>query len=159
LNSRQTGEQNYDSAGRGASASLSAWTDRLVVNAGLSFTEADFLPIYASNNSRYYNAYATATLKLDVVPDLFVDINGYRSQYTDQSSHFASASWSSSGGLDFSKYLLPLTRGQRGAPTSMNFAGASLRALYRYQSGMDFAQPGHGPTGHFVGLSFRTALN
>ena len=161
LNSHRTGDQNYDSAGRGINASLSAWTDRLVISAGLSLTQSDYLPANASNVSRFVNAYASSTFKLDTVPDVFVDVAGWRSDYLDQSGRYEKTSWSSSIGLDLSKYLPLLSRGEHATPASSpNFSSASLRTMYRYQSGMDYFMPGQGsPTGHFFGLSFRTALN
>jgi hypothetical protein len=159
LDSRRLGDQNYDSAGRGASASLSSWTDRFVVSGGLSLTQTDFLPATARNQNRFLNAYATATVKLDELPDVFVDFTGYRYQYVDQYGHAGSTSWSSSFGLELSKYLGVLAREGKGAASTLNFAGASLRTLYRYQTGMDYVLPGQGgPRGHFIGLSFHTAL-
>ena len=119
------------------------------------------MPIDVSNVIRSDNAYASSTLKLDAVPDVFVEFVGSRFEYCDQYGRSVGRSWSSSAGLDLSKYLPLLSQGELGqlAP-SPHFRASSLRAMYRYQSGMDFVMPGHGgPTGHFVGLSFRTALD
>jgi hypothetical protein len=144
--------QSYNSAGRGAYASIGAYADAIGFYAGLMYHYAEDFAAFSNTVDRGYDAYLSVYYKPRYLPDIVVDGSFGREEYNSFNYTSDATYWSATLGFDFSKYLWSPVETKSKVSSKLPMA----KLFYGYYSQ---SIVGAAPTGsHLVGMMFRTGL-